>query len=48
MDLYNVITEAAYKADATGLSLTASKLYEALSALNTEEVTSTLVINIST
>ncbi len=48
MDLHNVITDAAYAADIAGLSLTASKLYEALSALNTEEVTSTLVINIST
>ena len=48
MDLYDTLTDAAEKADREGLSLTASKLYEALSALNTEKTMSTLVTNIVT
>ncbi len=43
MDLYNTLIHAAEKADREGLSLTALKLYEALSALNTEETKSTCV-----
>ena len=48
MDLYDTLTNAAEKADREGLSVTASKLYEALRTLNTEEIVSTLVTQIIT